>query len=950
MKNQYKKFVVGFWISLSLSLFSIQLNAQLLVTPGGDPTYLVNNVLLGYGVTAMDVTFNGGPLAYGTFNTGVNPTNIGLTSGIILTTGLATNAIGPNTSGGLGTDLHLPGDSLLTAWGGQQTFDANILEFNFIPQGDTIKFRYVFGSEEYPEYVTNLMNDIFGFFISVGPDPDTYLPMEDKNIALVPGTNLAVSIHNINNVIPSYAEYYVDNTNGVTIQYDGFTTVLTAWCRVVPCFMYHMKLAIADGGDGVWDSGVFLEAGSFTSGGIQTTITYTNPQVSNTTAIEGCNDAILTIKMPHIMQDSFAIPYSILASSTATYGVDYDPIPVNLIIPAGSDSVNIIIHALLDTIPEGTETVGIVIPNTICLTSTDTVYFTIVDYVPVEGTSTYSDTSVQCGTQLVLNSYASQGLEPYQFNWSNGSTFDTANINPTITTLYYLTITDACGYTVHDSTLVNIFGPFANAGADTTICTGGTAILHASGGNTYAWSNGMNTQTISVSPTVNTSYIVTVTDVCSDVDTVRVLVNPLPVVTAVTSADSLCPGEAAHLTAGGATTYVWSSNPADPSLSGQTTLVNPLVTPVSSVLYTVVGTDANTCVNTASVMVVVKPVPNANFIIDDYGLCVNETTNITYTGNAPPNATFTWNFSGGDVINGSGIGPYEVAWNDPGQPVISLLVNRDGCLSPVNTDSVTVISRPTALFDVDVTEGCAPLEVHFNEYSLSVLPGSVYQWYFGNGEGTLIQNPVYIYNKSGSFSVTLIVSNQYGCNDTLIKNALIHVYPNPEAAFSFHPQRVSLLDPVVKFYDNSFGQIENWQWNFGDGSSGNLPNLIHTYADTGTYQVVLTVSTMHNCIDSTYGEVVVTPDNTIFIPNAFSPNHDGRNDIFQAFGTNIIEFHMDIYTRWGELIFTSDNIDNGWDGTYKGDIVKTGVYDVIIRYRDYDGNRHSYYGRVTVLR
>ncbi|MHC1708384.1 MAG: choice-of-anchor L domain-containing protein [Bacteroidales bacterium] len=932
------------WFSL------LPVKAQLIVTPGGDPTDLVNNVLLGSGVTAFNVSFTGGAQAYGTFTTGITPTNIGLTSGLLITCGDANIAIGPNTSTSDGVSLNMDGDSLLTAWGGQDTYDANILEFDFIPQGDTIKFRYVFGSEEYPEFVTNLMNDIFCFFISEGPDPITWDPMENTNIALIPNTNLAVSIHNVNDVIPSYPQYYVDNFGGTTIEYDGFTTVLTAWCLVKPCFPYHMRLAIADGGDHVYDSGVFLEAGSFSSGMIQTNISYTNPLISSLTAVEGCNDAIMTIKLPNIVQDSFAIPYSILGESTATFGIDYDSIPVNLIVPAGSDSVNLIIHAFLDNIPEGSETVGIVFPNSICLTETDTVIFTIIDYSPVYGAAAYNDTNIICGDTICMKATYGGGMEPYFFNWSNGAISDTTLVSPNITTLYYLTISDACGYQVLDSTLVSISGPYANAGNDTSICYGSAAQLTASGGTSYLWSNGGMTPSITVSPLVTTDYIVTVTAVCSDVDTVTVFVNPLPQVTAITSADSVCPGESAHLQAGGAVSYLWTSNPNDPSLTGQSSLEDPIVTPGNTVLYTVTGTDENTCVNTAAVSVVLKPVPTAGFSITDYSLCVNETAIFTFNGIAYPTATFNWNFDGGDIVNGSGMGPYEVGWYNPGYATISLQVDQAGCLSNVALDSVIVIPRPSANFEVDITSGCSPLQVNFSDYTTSVMPGSVYEWFFGNGDKTLLQNPGYTYNNSGTFNVTLVVSNLYGCNDTLVKTALIHVYPNPEASFSYHPQRVSIQDPVVKFYDNSFGYIKYWLWDFGDESTAATANSIHTYNDTGTYQIVFTVYTEYGCVDSAFGLVVVTPDNTLYIPDAFTPNHDGHNDVFQAFGTNIPEFQMDIYNRWGELIFTSDNINTGWDGYYKGDIAQTGVYNVIIKYRDINGNKHSHYGRVTLIR
>ncbi|HRY32510.1 MAG TPA: choice-of-anchor L domain-containing protein [Bacteroidales bacterium] len=924
--------------------------AQLQVTTGGDPEQLVNSVLLGTGVMAMNVTLTGTQVMYGTFGTGANPTNLGITSGLLLTSGSATNAIGPNSSSGITTDCQQPGDPTLDGLiPGYTTHDACVLEFDFIPQGDTISFRYVFGSDEYLEWVGSSYNDVFGFFVS-GLDPITYLPFTDKNIAIIPNTaNTPVSINNVNNV--SNPAYYVDNPQGpmTTIEYDGFTTVLTARCHVIPCMTYHIKLAVADAGDYVLDSGVFLEAGSFNSGGITTNISFTNPNLSALTAIEGCNDAVVTFKLPNPAPDGYVIPFTILASSTAIYGVDYDSIPSPLIIPAGSDSASIIVHAFADGLLEGQETVGLVVPTTICLTDYDTIFFIIEDYFPVQVQTAFADTLVTCGDTIQLTGQVSAGLEPFTYLWSTGSQEYQIMASPVITSQYYITVSDVCGYSSTDSTLVRIAGPWADAGSDTSICAGGSASLTATGGTSYLWSNGMTTSTIAVTPEVTTAYIVTVTDVCSDVDTVTVIVNPLPVVVALTASDSICPGESAMLSAGGADSYLWTSFPADPSLDGQNELPNPVVSPTVSTIYHLQGVDTNTCSNTASVLVVVKPVPSSHFTVSDYNPCVEAATILTYDGNAPPSAHYFWDFDGGLSI-GSGMGPYLVYWTEAGEKIISIYVDRDGCLSPVYADTVTVIPRPVALFETDLTEGCEPLEVHFNEYSTQVMPGTVYEWYFGNGEQTLEQDPVYTYNQSGSYSVTLVVSNLYGCNDTLRKNALIHVYPDPLADFSYHPKRVSILDPTVKFNDMSFGQIETWTWDFGDGSTGVLPDISHTYPDTGFYQVILTTRTIHGCVDSASGEVVVMPEHTLFIPNTFTPNHDGHNDIFQAFGTHITDFHMDILNRWGENIFTSDHIDIGWDGTYKGDIAPTGVYTVVITYRDIQGSRHSYYGKVTMLR
>jgi hypothetical protein len=151
------------------------------------------------------------------------------------------------------------------------TQDATVLEFDFTSTSDSVEFRYVFASEEYNEYVDLGFSDLFGFFIS-GPNI-----VGTQNIALVPNTNTPVSIDSINNgnspggVVPTgpcmNCQYYVDNTFGTVLEYDGHTTVLTAKAGVIPCETYHLKLVIADVGDGVFDSVFFLKVGSFKSTG-----------------------------------------------------------------------------------------------------------------------------------------------------------------------------------------------------------------------------------------------------------------------------------------------------------------------------------------------------------------------------------------------------------------------------------------------------------------------------------------------------------------------------------------------------------------------------------------------------------------------------------------------------------------------------------------------------------
>ena len=236
---------------------------QLVLDNTMTPEQLVQNVLLGGGVNVSNITFNGLPgnqtyIQVGSFN-GTN-SNLGMNTGVTLSSGEIIVALGPNDIGyadepigGLGT----PGDADLAQalGGGFITLDAAVLEFDFVPSGDSLSFNYVFGSEEYLEWVGSSFNDVFGFFLS-GPGISGPYTNNAANIAMVPGTNLPVAIDNVNDVVNS--QFYVNNGDGniapynadsTYIQFDGFTTVLTARALVQCGQTYHIKIAVADAGD-----------------------------------------------------------------------------------------------------------------------------------------------------------------------------------------------------------------------------------------------------------------------------------------------------------------------------------------------------------------------------------------------------------------------------------------------------------------------------------------------------------------------------------------------------------------------------------------------------------------------------------------------------------------------------------------------------------------------------
>ena len=256
-------------MKLLLLLFctlSLSVNAQL-ETVSISPYWMVSTNFLGPNYDVSNVQYTGAPNSFGQFD--ASGTNIGLDKGIILTTGTiednSNGPHGPNNSSGAGIDNGFPGNSLLSnlildsTSLLNETYNAAVLEFDFIPESDSVKFKYVFGSEEYPENVGGDVNDVFAFFIS-GPGFGGV-----TNMATIPGSNSIISINSVNNGATNTGPcqncaYYVDNGDGNSapqdgssnyIQYDGFTTVIEAVAKVNCGETYHLKIAIADVTDGI---------------------------------------------------------------------------------------------------------------------------------------------------------------------------------------------------------------------------------------------------------------------------------------------------------------------------------------------------------------------------------------------------------------------------------------------------------------------------------------------------------------------------------------------------------------------------------------------------------------------------------------------------------------------------------------------------------------------------
>lgn len=581
---------VSFIAILTIGLAQAQLNVSTTMTPA----QLVQNVLLGGGVSVSNITFNGVPspatpqVGTGAFTT-VN-SNLGLDAGIILTSGLA-SSIGQAASefssddNGWGSDP----DLLAITTSGNTIHNKAVLEFDFIPTGDSLKFNYVFGSEEYPTFNCSAnYNDVFGFFLS-GPGITGPYTNNAINIALVPGTNLPVSIANIHgnqnaNCPPANSQFYVDNAGGTTVVYNGFTTVLQARALVECGVTYHIKLAIGDAGDTSYDSGVFLQAGSFASTGqIIPMLTTGNAVVgvNDTTMFEGCG--IIPFNFYRMGDTTNVDTINLIVGGTATPGVDYyPPLPTQIIYQPGDTMMTFPLTVPYDA--DGLETITINITQNIVCSGSQVVndYTFYIDQYPLLEVET-EDVNGLCGQTYEIGPDVSEGAGIYGYLWSTGETTPTITVSVDTTTTFYVTVTDTCSVpAVQDSITVFIpaYAPMGvTASPDTAIACLNNADISAIstvGGNgdyTYEWTQGGtvvgNNPTLNVPASDPVWYVITAYDGCmhSATDSVLVSTAPLPDIQ-ILSWDTtvFCTGDSVVLfpldvTGGnGVYTYTWTND------------------------------------------------------------------------------------------------------------------------------------------------------------------------------------------------------------------------------------------------------------------------------------------------------------------------------------------------------------------------------------------------------
>ncbi|MEO5673838.1 MAG: choice-of-anchor L domain-containing protein [Chitinophagales bacterium] len=626
-------FFLRILIVIPLLLAGAESKAQLIITSLTAQEIVTK--LLGCNSVASNIVMTCYGSASGYF-TALN-TNLGLDSGIIFTSGLANNAIGPNNSCCQGLDNGNPGNALLQSLCGQNTFNACVLDFDVVLNVDTLRFNYVFGSDEYAEYVGSSFNDVFALWIS-GPGI-----IGNQNMAILPGTPYPVTISNVNcqgnspyyicndpaNYLCSAAYTCPTNQSQTTLQYDGFTTVLEAKQEVQPGQTYHLEFAIADAGDGIFDSGVFIDAGfleTYHLSIISDSINFINPVDSALTVVEGCTPGILHFNLTESHTDTLKVP--IIIGGTATNGTDYTQI-IDTIYFYPYDTVeSIIIGANQDGILEGTETVVIYAVDPCSGLATDSIVVKIIDDFPF---SVSNDTTIcENGTANLSASFSPY----YSYSWMPSNivacpTCDTTTGSPNNTTLFVVGV--GLGTCInYDSILVTVDIITPDAGLDQILCHGDTTQIFANGGTAYTWTpaTGLSDPSIAAPfafPDTTTDYIVEATGTyaaCHDYDTVRIDV--VPNLVGFAGNDTIvCPGFTANLWAAGGDSYSWS-----PAIYlDDSTLQNPTVIPFTPTTYQVVITNIYNCVDTVEVFVDVFPDPVIT-ISQPYTIYIGETAQL----------------------------------------------------------------------------------------------------------------------------------------------------------------------------------------------------------------------------------------------------------------------------------------------------------------------------------
>jgi len=1048
----------------SLALFvgaAFMASAQVEVNSTLTPDQYVNDVLLGTGVEATNVQYTGSPVQIGHI-TGFDPDEFPIEGGLILSTEVANNPA--NVDDGcmdefIEDGLEVSGDNdLLTIANSVppligQNFsvssvnDICAIEFDFVATGDTIRFNYVFGSDEYLTWINSQYNDIFGFFLS-GPGINGPYADNAINLAEVPGSDpqLAITISSVNNV--TNAAYYVDNPANEVLCQNGYTVKLTAESEVECGETYHIRLAIADGSDTALESIVVLESGSFESNSVVEVDLSVNVGgdlvTDNPVIFEDCGEALLTFTRPiETIIDIAEMVIINYSASTATNGVDFTELPDTVFFPPFVTTQEFPLDAFEDGLVEGTETVVMEILNlAACNGGGLTSYFEFdildePDPLEVDGW----DTELCVGDSVTLEPVVSGGYGNYTFEWDCNPGLDTNEINyvPAAAGVFDCTVTvnDTCGMPNDDGVFNIVVEEYPELtaeilGGDLVLDCNGFAEVFAQGdgGNPpyeYFWEfqDGLPAfgfgNSLFVSTWNNASEIhVTVEDACGLTATAMINVSidvPELIIDLEEEYEVSCnvPFSITPDWSGGQPFYNWGwlegfsflsftetlnwTTDQDMSVTlevsdgcGQFVSASTEVVVVSPPLeVTLPDTLVGPCTETFSLSPQIEGgsgvytfewTQNFNPVGDQASLLYSDGLPTTFAVEVTDNCQS----SGGasttividnpplvmglpDTINAScidntvivvdiesGAGEYTYSWSvggvpyggsDPQITVQSFVTTpiflevQDGCGGEDEAASILVIPDvPMTLSVPNDTVICRGESLSLSAVATGGEGGFVYSWTsipaFGEDQYVAPSN---------SFSYPVEVTDI--CGESLTE--LVNV----EVQFVYSDFYTSYLsDTRIEFIATPEPPCPSCEffWNFGDGGTSDVPNPIHEYDGLGDYYAQLTVTNPIGCTDSAY--TLVEGPVLIYIPNAFTPNNDGINDAFRVVISEVVRYELDIYDRWGERVFHSEDPDEVWIGNVNGGdhYALPGMYNYRLKWKGSRTDAEEMFGTFELMR
>jgi len=570
---------------------------------------------------------------------------------------------------------------------------------------------------------------------------------------------------------------------------------------------------------------------------------------------------------------------------------------------------------------------------------------TNVSVMPVPSPSITSNSPVCVGG--TLNLFGSGGTT---YSWS-GPGYSGTNQNPVINNVtaaangvYTLLETiGSCTASITYTVIINPLPVFNFTGSNVT-CNGlsnGTSTVNVTVGTgpyNYNWSNGQTTQNATGLNAGTYSCTVTDANGCTNVSSTQITQPSIFTVSINSATVSACAGVPINITANGSGgtgpyNYNWVSGPSSSLYS-----VNQAVS--GNYNYVVNATDANNCPATANINLTFLPLPTVT--ATSATLCAGQSTAALTASGAntyvwqPGNITgSTYPFSGTQTTS------------------ITVVGTTNGCSNTANT-TVLVNPTPNANITTSTAKGCVPTCVTFSANGASNITS--YNWILNGAGITGSVNGAYCFNAAAQYTLGLTILDSNGCTGTVVP-VTVNVYPKPTADFNHAPIKpIVNQDPFVTFTDASWGTtIVAWNWYFMNTAqyTSTQQNPTFSYTDPGTYPVALVVKSDKGCYDTLVRPIVVGEDFGIYVPNAFTPNADGVNDIFQPKGFGVVKYELNIFDRWGEKVFATTTFDEGWDGTFQGRgkiISEEGTYTWLINCTDVFGKSHELKGHVILMK